>query len=324
MLKKWLPLALKFVVSVALIWFLVSRIDLADTLARIQGIDLRMLLMAVAVLALQILICGLRWQAVLDAIKAPLNFVRTTLLFYIGIFFNQTLPSSVGGDAVRMYKARRAGLELSAAVNSVMLERAATVVALLVLVFATLPIFLTRVSDKAGTLLLVALALLGVAIIGSLVFLMLLDRLPERLRKWRIVRGLANLAIDARRVFLVPGPAIRAVGWGVMGHINIAISVYVLAVGMGLDITLADCLTLMPLVLLATTIPISIAGWGLREGAMVAAFGAVGVPATGAFALSVLFGLVGIAISLPGGLVWLMMRDGGTQDDARAAETAGL
>ncbi|HEC14310.1 MAG TPA: UPF0104 family protein, partial [Rhodospirillales bacterium] len=84
---------------------------------------------------------------------------------------------------------------------------------------------------------------------------------------------------------------------------------FVLALGLGLDVTFVDCLVLFPPVLLVTTLPISIAGWGVREGAMVAAFGLVGVPAEGALVLSILFGLLSIAISLPGGVIWLMSQD---------------
>ncbi len=61
--------------------------------------------------------------------------------------------------------------------------------------------------------------------------------------------------------------------------------------------------------LLVTTLPISIAGWGVREGAMVAAFSLVGVPVEGALVLSILFGLLILLISLPGGVVWMLSGD---------------
>jgi hypothetical protein len=57
-------------------------------------------------------------------------------------------------------------------------------------------------------------------------------------------------------------------------------------------------------VILVTVVPISIAGWGVREGAMVVAFGFINVPASAAFAVSVLFGLTLAAASLPGSILW--------------------
>jgi len=97
--------------------------------------------------------------------------------------------------------------------------------------------------------------------------------------------------------------------------------------GLDLPVTWVDCLALIPPVILATTLPISIGGWGVREGAMVVALGAIGVPAEGALVLSVVVGLVGMASALPGGLIWLLGGDrrmGVVPDPAAdAAATAG-
>lgn len=309
MLKKWLPLAVKFAVSAALIWLLFSHIDFGDTFEQVRDVDPEMLTLAILMLLIQVVICALRWRAVLVAIKEPLSFSKSLVLFYIGAFFSQTLPSSVGGDAVRMFKARRAGLSLSASINGVMLERAATVVALVLLVLATQPLFLPRVDEEARHWVILALALLTIGMIGGLAFVMLLDRLPHSLRRWRVVVGLANLAGHSREVFLAPRSLITAVGWGVVGHLNIAVAVYFLVLGLRIDATFVDCVALIPPVILITTLPISIAGWGVREGAMVAAFAMVGVPQPSALALSILFGLVIVVTSLPGGLLWLTSRE---------------
>ena len=210
---------------------------------------------------------------------------------------------------MRMYKAYRAGLSLSGAVNGVMLERAAAVVALVLLVIATQPVLMTRADARVGVWLIPALALFAVATVAGLALLMVLDRLPEALRRWRLVRGAAHLAADTRRLFLAPAHAFKALGWAVAGHVNVALAVYLLAAGLDIEATWVDCMALVPPVLLVTTIPISIAGWGVREGAMVAAFGFIGVPAASALVLSVLLGLVIIAVSLPGGAIWLISRE---------------
>ncbi|MDP6573513.1 MAG: lysylphosphatidylglycerol synthase transmembrane domain-containing protein [Rhodospirillales bacterium] len=305
MLKRWLSVALKFAVSGLLIWFLLGTIDLVAAQARLVEVAPAMLGLSLAVLVVQILISVVRWGAVLDALEASLPFMTALRLFMIGAFFNQTLPSSVGGDGVRMYMAHRAGLKLGAAINGVMLERAAVVAALVLVVLAAQPYLVSRVGDEVAAWLVPAALLFAAAIAAAIVFLSFLDRLPASLHRWRLVRGLAILAGDTRRVFLRPGHAFRVLGWSVLGHVNVTLCVYVLALGLKLDVTLMECLALFPPVLLVTTLPISIAGWGVREGAMVAAFGLVGVPSEGALVLSLLFGLVAMAVSLPGGLVWL-------------------
>ncbi len=307
--KKWLPLTLKFLVSAALIWFLLGKVDLAATKAHLLEVAPGMFVLALAILLVQVAICVFRWKAVLHAIRAPLSFFRALEIFMIGSFFSQTLPSSVGGDAVRMYKAYRTGLTLSGAVNGVMLDRAVTVVGLVLLALAMQPFFLPKVGAEVSAWLVPAIVLFVAVMAAGLAFVMILDRLPESLRRWRLVRGLALLAADTRRVFLAPGAAFRSLGWAVVGHTNLTLGVYVLALGLGLGVTWIDCIVLFPPVLLITTLPISIAGWGVREVAMVAAFGLVGIPAEGAFALSLLFGLLAVVVGLVGGVVWLLSSD---------------
>jgi uncharacterized membrane protein YbhN (UPF0104 family) len=79
-----------------------------------------------------------------------------------------------------------------------------------------------------------------------------------------------------------------------------------LAYGLGLPAKFSEFIVLIPPVILATVIPLSFAGWGVREGVMVALLGAVGISASDSIALSVCFGLVILVGALPGGLVWFL------------------
>ena len=307
MSKKHLVLALKFGVSGVLFWYLLRyKVDLGAAKARLIEVEIDMVFLAVGILLVQAAVCVKRWGAVLEAIREPLGFIKALKLFLIGSFFSQALPSSVGGDAVRVYKAYHGGLSLSGAVNGVMLERAAAVVVIVPLIAILMPFFLTRIDEQAGAWIVSTLVPFAVAAVGGLALLMVLDRLPERLLRWRVVRGLSYLATDTRRLFLAPRHAAKALGWAAIGHANLALAILVLARGLDIDVTWLDCLVLMPLVLLVTTVPISIGGWGVREGAMVFAFGLIGVPENSAFALSFLFGLLVVVVSIPGGVIWLM------------------
>ncbi|NQU62382.1 MAG: flippase-like domain-containing protein [Rhodospirillales bacterium] len=320
MSKKWFFLALKFLVSGFLIWFLLSNIDFDDALSRMAKADLSLMALAWGLLVVQVFIGGFRWGAVLKVIGEPLSFLRVTQIFYFGVFFNQVLPSSVGGDAVRIYKTYRDGLSLRGAVNGVLLERVAAVLALVVLILAMLPQFLMKADPAAKMVLVPGVAFVSVGAVVGLLVLVMLDRLPEGLRRWRLVRGLGNLGVDARKVFLVPRSLLTVMFWGLATNVNISTYAYVLALSLGLEITWLDCLVLVPSVLLVMTIPISIAGWGIRETAMVTLFGLIGIAAEGSLALSVLFGLSGICVALPGGIFWLLSREKGETMDFETPE----
>ena len=73
-----------------------------------------------------------------------------------------------------------------------------------------------------------------------------------------------------------------------------------------MNLSFLDCLVLIPPIVLVSTIPISIAGWGVREAAMITLLALVGVAEADAFVLSVLFGLLTFGLSLPGGIVWII------------------
>ncbi|MDX9859721.1 MAG: lysylphosphatidylglycerol synthase transmembrane domain-containing protein [Rhodospirillales bacterium] len=315
MSKKWLLLIPKILVSAALIMFVVSRADLTAVEDRALQMAPEMLLLAALVFLVQYVVCAVRWRAALVPLGARISFFRVLRLLYIGTFFHQTLPASVGGDAVRTYLVYRDGVGLRAAISAIMLERLATVAGLVLVVALVQPAFRVRAGEAAAAWL-GPVAMIGLAaVVGGTALLALLDRTPPSWRRGRLMAALANLAVDTRTVFFSPGPALRILGWAALGHANLVLSVFVLARGLGLDVGLIDCAALFLPVLLVTALPISVAGWGVREGSMVYAFGLIGVAAADAVVLSVLYGFLALVLALPGGVVWLAT-------GARAADVA--
>ena len=300
---------LKLAVSVLLIGFLAKRFDFGKSAEKLLDADLVGIGLAILVLVILLVNNTVRWRVVMRAIQATLPLVTTFRLLYIGIFFNQTLPSSVGGDAFRMYLGRKEGLPLAGAINGVMLERVATLAGLILLVLVTQPLLQERIDDHFSSFevpitfifpILAVLAVIGIAL------LMLLDRLPERFQKHNLIRGIAQVATDTKKLFLSPGRTLLALGLGVTGNILLALATFFLAQSIDVGVTVLDCLVLMPPVILITTIPVSIAGWGLRESAMIAIFGLISIMPDDALALSLLFGLVNAVFSLPGGILWML------------------
>jgi len=308
-LKKWLAISLKGIISGGLIWYLFSGIDLELVGFHLAGVDLSFVALSLVIFLVQIVIGGMRWASVLAGLGAQMRHGLFIQLFYVGAFFNQALPGGNGGDAVRMYLSYKLGLSLRNAVNGVIIERIVTVLALVVLVDITQLLFVRELShDVRNFSIIGAISVTAFLMIG-LGILMQLYRLSEKLKKWRVFRGLGNLAADVRLVFLSKTRLWRPVVWGLLGHLNISLAVFVLAIGLGLKVTLFNCVLLIPPVLLVLTLPISIGGWGVREGAMIWAFALIGVTYEKALVLSLLFGLAGLFIALPGGLIWLTTRD---------------
>lgn len=298
-------LIFKIAISASLLWLLFGAYDISGAIGRIGHISPGFVLLAVAAEALSICLAGLRWTLVLHAINIRLSFVSALPIVWIGLFFNQALPSNLGGDVVRVWRVFRRGSDLIHAIGSVMLDRVMALLGLVILVSACLPFAWSMTDDPLLVRTLMAIVALTLAGVGFLVVFERLVPLTHRLLSHALVQNLVQLSHDIRKFLLRLSASVPTVAISVLNHVVIVAIMYILAQGLGIDIGFAACLVLVPPVMLISLLPISYAGWGVREGAMVAAFGVIGLPPADALALSVIFGLVLMATALPGGLIWL-------------------
>jgi uncharacterized membrane protein YbhN (UPF0104 family) len=306
MSRKWIAVALKATISILLIWYLFRQVDIAKVLERARLLDLADAALCLAVLVSQIGLVNVRWWLVARVTETGLTFLAALRILLIGIFFNQTLPSSVGGDAIRVWLVTREGASLGKAVNVVLCDRVLGLVILVGLIGVSLPAMYSRIDDAATRTILTGLVAAGA--VALLILLAFGKPLAIVLRRWRYTRPFGDLATDFRRLFVQPGAVVVLVGSSILVHLLNISGLLLLAWGIDMRVGFIDCLVVVPTVLLVTTLPISIAGWGLREGAMITGFGFVGVAADDALALSILYGLAQIIIALPGGLIWLVGR----------------
>jgi glycosyltransferase 2 family protein len=304
-MRRFLPLLVKLAVSVAIIAALAWNIDLSGTLSRARDGNPGWIAAAAFFILAQMIIATWRWQVVIAAIGGRLGFGPAWRLVYIGQFFNLILPSTVGGDAIRGWMIWKSGMTAMNAASSVLLDRLVAVLGLVLTIAATQ--WLLPPMEQADMVALVVAGIVAGAI-GGTGTLMLLDRLPPQLQEMRLFSALARLSRDVRAVLLSWPYNMGAVGMGVLGQINLSMALYALAQAFGIPLTVIDCLVLWPLVVLVTLLPVSISGWGLREGAMVVALGLAGVSGESSMLLSVSIGLLATVMALPGGLLWLSVR----------------
>ncbi len=298
---------MKGTLSASLICYIFTRIDHATTWRQVQSVTWEWVLLAGIAQILQMLIGGLRWHFVLSFIGASLSLRLCTVIFYIGTFFNLVIPGAIGGDGYRIWCASRHDVNFNQAFNSVILDRIATVLMLLLLITLMQPVFSIEIGSMPASW---VFPLLTGGTLLALVMLMNFHRLPASLPHAPVTQGIAALALDTQRIFLRPIPTFLVLFWAFIGHVNLALVAWLIALGLHLPVTLLDCLILIPPVILLTTLPISIAGWGIREGAMVTALHLVSIDSASALLLSILMGIVGTLVSIPGGIVWLVTHPG--------------
>ncbi|MDH5556537.1 MAG: flippase-like domain-containing protein [Alphaproteobacteria bacterium] len=301
--KKWAIFTVKSAVTVGLIWLILRGVDFRAALERMAGLAPAAAILSVSLLMLHCFVAGWRWRIIMRLFGPALSTRTAIRLFFEGYFFNNALPSTIGGDGVRIYRTHKLGLPLAASINGVLLDRVTGLTGLFILVAIGQPLLYARIDDTATRLAFAAILLAGAAGIAAMI---LARHIPDRLLPTRLRVPVQKLSEATRAAYLHPALSLPVLGLSVVVHGLIVMSVHVIAVGLGLDVGLFESLVLVPAVILLTTIPVSVGGWGLREGLMVVALGLAGIPADAALSVSVLFGLAQIAAGLPGGVLWMM------------------
>jgi len=301
-LKRWILVSLKAVVSVSLLGYLFSKVDIREVQDSLGRASYAYLFFAAVVLLLQAVAGAVRWSMVIKIISSPVRLRVALQVLFIGLFFNQTLPSSIGGDAMRVWRIRHHGFPLRTAINSVLLDRLIALAALALFMLITYPVLHRLVGNPILRLAVVVVAL---ALIMGFAVLYYFRKIPRRFHGWRITEEIRHISAEAHKVTRNPRRAIAIVTLSIAIHAMTGLAIYEVARGLGLSIGLLECVVLTPPISLITVLPISMAGWGVREAGMVTALAFAGVAAHDALIVSILLGLLLVLISIPGGIYWL-------------------
>jgi hypothetical protein len=296
-------LLIKGGLSTLLVAIILSQISVAEVTASIAAASTFGLTLALLAFLLIPFLGGLRWYLALRGLGSEVRLSESIALFSSATVVGQVLPGPTA-DGVRVWLAMRRGHAAGTALQSVLLERLAMVLALLLQACLMAPHLANRIGESRMLWLSPVLLLCGLA---GFILLAFADRVPAgfaNLTPWNIV---AAGAAEVRRLSGSRWGA-RLAGTSLLGNLNFAFAAFLLARSLGIPASLLDIMAIMPAVTLASTMPISLGGWGVRETALVMLLGRIGVAAPQALALSILFGAFGIVAALPGALVWALCR----------------
>lgn len=283
---------------------LAKNIDINETLRHLERFKLPFLFFALCVLAVQALVITLRWKIILFHLDLSYSFSNLLRYFWSGSFFNQALPSSIGGDALRGYYIYKDGAKPKDAVLSVLIDRLFGVTGLTILVILMFPSLLTQEGfvDLKNSIFIV---IFGTSIIVVTAFS--LD-LFVKIKSWKVIRGLLHLSYESRNMLLTSFDGFKLSILSIIVHLCSVATVFIIAMGMGLSLSWYSVIIIIPLVSLVMVAPISIAGWGVRESSMVFGLGYFGVNPEHALALSLAYGLTALIVTIPGLFFWLADR----------------
>jgi glycosyltransferase 2 family protein len=301
-IRKRLILTVKLLVTVGLLLALASRVDLARVGVLIEHAARLPLVLAAVALTATIPVNAVRWHLILatgGASPGPRSLLKILL---VGLFFNQVLPSGIGGDAVRAWRCHKLGVGLAAAIRSILLERVSGLLVFAFLYAISMPVLLRLIQGGVERR---ALVLVLAAAIAGMLSLLAIDQLPRSIVQLRIVAPFATLSREARALFFSPRLSATLLA---LSFVGVALTIFAFQLvgdSLGQSLSYSLWMVVVPPVALIQVLPISFAGWGVRETGLVVILAAYGVPPESALAISLSFGLLQILIGLPGGLVWL-------------------
>jgi uncharacterized protein (TIRG00374 family) len=300
-LRRWLPAA-RVVVSVAILAVLLRKVHLHQLAPKWDGTTIGWLIGGLACSVLAVALSTLRWQRVLSAMGVRARFRALFSTYLACQFVSSFLPSSIGGDALRVSRlsSRQPRPDAPAAPDafaSVVLDRMSGWLVLPLLCLAGLALnpalrHLGRSSRVAFTISIVSLAAL-VAIIT----LAMNPRLGRRLRGrtgWLRFMGAVHEGID--RVRRDRTAAVEVVAAAVVYQLVIITVAIIATHALGLHVGPTALLVFVPAVAIIQVLPVSFGGLGLREGALVVFLRPLGVSTAHAVALGLwLYGMQLIA-----------------------------
>ena len=305
-MRNAVSLLAKAAISGLLLYFALNLVNLETVADRLSQVKPGWLMLVPLALLAQTALLAVRWGRLLAACGAEMPPHALFRMSMIAMFFNQTLPSSAGGDVMRIWLAgRQAGWK--AATYSVLLDRIVGVVALALLVVVCLPWSRQLVTDPVGR---TALMVIGFGCLGAgAAFVSLAWNWVPFLHRWGPTRHLTGVAGVALSILRSPRNLVTIFTPSLAIHLLTAFAAWCAARSVAADLSLLAALFLVLPVILISVVPISIAGWGVREGAMVAAFGYAGLAAGDGLIVSLLLGAGYLVLGIAGGIVWVTRRE---------------
>ncbi len=310
--RSFLFFILKLVFSLAIIaLLLIYKASVKSILAVLAHVDPRWLVVSFSLQAIGLLISAHRWRILARAQgdEIPLAFLAKSYL--VGIFFSNFLPSSFGGDIVRIWDGSKYSASLVRSSAVVAVERITGIIVLFTFAFLASLFRLDMARSIPVIWISLILGFLGLALV--VLFLLpvsgnLLKRLPEKGLTGKFREKTVAFRDTVLGYKKNKAPFIKASFWALLLQVNVVIYYFLIGKALHLRVDLLDYFIIIPIVLLVQIIPITINGLGLREGSYIEIFRFYAIPSQTAFSFSVIDVAFRLITGLAGGVIYILRK----------------
>ncbi len=305
-LRTWIQVGASIAVLAGTLTF-VDREQIWRSLRHVQP---GWLVVTLAVFLAQFLVMAARWWLFARRLSAPLSYSRALSEYFLASFLNQVLPFGVLGDVTRAVRHTRASLNDASpgvgnarVVLAIVLERAAGQLGLWLVVAAILPTWWVAGKSLPGHS-------LAVGILAGAVALALAVVVGIAWRRRKAAPEMKRLMAEGWRAMFAPAPLATHLPLSLLlvaGHILAFVAI---AQGMGLSLPFALAARVVPLVLVTTTLPLFLAGWGVREATIAGLYHLAGLRGAEGVTIALVYGGLSLLASTPGVLALWRSADG--------------
>ncbi len=320
-MKKAISIIIKLAVSGAILYVLFGRMDPGAFWKTLRAVNLPLAVLAGFIFTFSQFVSTYRWSIILKK-DIDISFLKLLSIYFIGMFFNNFLPTAVGGDVVKGLYLYRESKRGDVPLASIFMDRYVGFVALILMAaVAVIPGYALVSGTGVGGLMVI---LIGGFIAVSLVIwvgplhswaMAILARvhfygINRKIDTfYKVLMGYKKRPEIFFRIFVL---SVIVQGSGIFGY-------YILSAGLGMHVGLGYFFLFIPLTTTVSMLPVSLSGMGLRESAFVFLLMKAGARAEEAFTLSILWFGISAVVSMIGGIEYL--RTGGKAGEA-AAETS--
>ena len=297
---------LRVALSLALLGFLFHKLGPSDIGRTLVQADALYVALALGLYLVGVLVRARRWQVLVSAHDVHVPLGALTALYFVGAFFSNVLPGSITGDVVKMYQLSRYSRRSDVAVSTVLMDRV-TGFLVLFAIAAVAVLFAHQLVPWQTS------ALILVVAVGAWVGLWLLMRRGwwQRLRdRIGLLDRLARIERVSKLYHTVAvynrGVTLHALGLSLLLHIILILVRYLIALALGVHLPIWYFLLFIPIISLVTSVPITLSGLGVREGAYVYLFSQVGVEGPSAISMSLTFNGLRLIGGALGGILYAL------------------
>jgi len=297
----------RVLISAGLLALLIYRTGIVVIGETLAGVILLLFLLAVIVENMGVALSAKKWQMLLESRGIQLSYRESLSYYYIGSFFNTMMPSSVGGDIIKSYKLGKKTDSVGAFSSSIM-DRMMGLLA--VVSIASVAVVISYGILPRAALLAAVAVISGFA--GTVVILMktsLVERFTTLVfSRWATIHAFLMKVISSVKGYRDKKLILAAMVISFLYHIMLILNNYLLSLALGMNIDIRYFFIFIPIAEILVSLPVSIQGFGVREGSYALLFSSIGAEYAAAFSLGFLDQIVKVITSMIGGVVYVIKK----------------